>query len=236
MNQAQAVQTTPSKPHRQRSIAAMVNQNVVKAKKQTGRPTVYTQKISDEIVKRVSNGETLSVVVKDLGLYQDSVYAWLKKHKDFSERYRQAKENQAVSLLNELLDESKELKNDRALAVRVRADIVRWYAGKVNPETFGDTKRIELKGEITHKHIHELADYQKRKIAEAWLMSQADDSQGITSETTGPNLPALESVAVREICEGDQGIVPKRKRSAPALVGPKGKAKGKKPKPDLEAD
>lgn len=236
MNQAQAVQTPPPKPHRQRSIAALANNTLVRGKLQRGRPSLYTKKIGDEIIKRISNGETLSVIAKDLGFYQDSVYDWMNKDKDFSDRYSKAKEKQAASLINELIDETKELNNDRALAMRVRSDLLKWYAARVAPAEFGEVKRIELKGEVTHKHIHELADHQKRKIAEAWLMSQAEDSQGITSETTGPNLPALESVAVREIQEGEQGIVPKRKRTAPALVGPKGKAKGKKPKPDLEAD
>ena len=232
-----AVETTkPAKTHRQRSIAKLANRSLLKGNKQKGRPSIYTKQIDNEIIKRISNGETLSVIAKDLGFYQDCVYEWMNKHKDFADRYNKAREKQAASLINELIDETKELQNDRALAMRVRSDLLKWYAARVAPTEFGEVKRVELKGEITHTHIHDLADHQKRKIAEAWLLSQVEDSPAISVETTGPDLPALEGVAVREIQDGDKGIVPERKRTAAPRPGGKGRGRPKKAKPDIEKE
>jgi hypothetical protein len=120
-------------------------------------------------------------------------------------------------MVDKLVTETETLVSENALAARVKSDVVKWVAGRFNPEEFSDLKRIELKGEVNHKHTHELAIEQKRRIAESWLISQEQDAPlpVITAETTGPDLPALEGVAVREICEGEQGERPKRKRSAP---------------------
>jgi hypothetical protein len=141
---------------------------------------------------------------------------WLDQEKNFGEAYRRARKSMAVNLVDELINKTAELKSEDALAARVRSDVVKWVASKFNPESFSDLKRIELKGEVNHKHTHELAIEQKRRIAESWLISQEQDAPlpAITAETTGPDLPALEGVAVREIQEGEQGERPKRKRTA----------------------
>ena len=143
----------------------------------------------------------------------------------------------AKTLVEKLVDETSTLTNDQALAARVRADVIKWLAARYAPAEFGEVKRLELKGEVTHTHIHELPDHQKRKIAEAWLMSHAEDTPGITAETTGPD---LEGVAVREICEEAQCIIPKRKRSASglsALPAPAGdKRKRGRPRKHIDLD
>jgi hypothetical protein len=141
---------------------------------------------------------------------------WMQDHESYAKAYSDARKVMAVNLVDELINKTAELKSEDALAARVRSDVVKWVASKFNPEAFSDLKRIELKGEVNHKHTHELAIEQKRRIAESWLISQEQDSAlpAITAETTGPDLPALEGVAVHEICEGEQGEQVKRKRSA----------------------
>lgn len=201
--------------------------------KKKGRPERYTKQIGDIIIKRISNGETLKSICQDMKIEFGAIMEWCDRHEEFGKGYRRARESMAVHLVEGMVENVAVLENDRALAARVQADVVRWVAQRFAPAQFSDSKRIELKGEITHTHIHDLPDHQKRKIAEAWLMSQqTDDSPGITSETTGPD---LEAVAVREICEDEQGIVPKRKRTAPALPGPKGE-KGKRGRPRKQVD
>lgn len=207
-----ATKSAESSVHRQRSIAAQAKMGVASIPKKRGRPTIYTKVLGETICQRLSNGETLSAIVKDIGIHQDDIYKWVNRHADFAESYKIAKEHQSVSLLNELLDDSKGLENDRALAVRVRADIVRWYASKVNPGTFGDTKKLELKAEITHTHVHNLAPAQRRRIAEAWMLSQQGDD-GLVIE--GETVPELESVGVQTVAdEGESRVVPRRKRAA----------------------
>lgn len=208
---------------------------LLKPKKRIGRPSGYTEKIANELCKRISEGETITAICKAMGFSTESVYRWADKYPDFRERYDRARKDQATSLISQLVDEFQaNLTNENALAARTKSDLFRWIAARANPGSFGDTKRIELSGEVNHKHTHELSPAQKRRIAESWLISQ-EDSPGITAQTTGPaqggpTPSSLESVAVREICEGEQGERPKRKRAVqptPAIeVDESGKWRG----------
>jgi hypothetical protein len=208
-----------------------VGKQMVAQRKKQGRPTRFTEKLGSEICRRISEGETLKSICKDLNLHFENVLEWTEDHKSFGEAYIRARRNMAINMVDGMIENVAVLENDRALAARVQADVVRWTAQRFAPEMFADSKRIELKGEVTHTHIHSLEDHQKRKIAEAWLMSQQDDSPGISAETSGPD---LEAVAVREICETEQGVPPKRKRtSTPQLPDPKRK-RGRKPRIDMD--
>lgn len=206
-------------------------------KNKLGAPPKLTKSIEKEILRRIENGETLNSITESLELNIATIYYWIDKDENFSKCYNRSKSLMAKTLVEKLVDETSTLSNDQALAARVRADVIKWLAARYAPAEFGEVKRLELKGEVTHTHIHELPDHQKRKIAEAWLMSQADDTPGITAETTGPD---LEGVAVREICEEAQGIIPKHKRSAsdlPALPAPAGdKRKRGRPRKHIDLD
>lgn len=188
----------------------------MQAQKKLGRHTTYTKALGKTICERVSNGETLKSVCKDLNIPFHLVFRWTERDKIFGDAYRVSRQDMAVSLVEDMIDGLKGLENDKALAARVQADVIKWVASKFNPQEFSDIKRIELKGEINHHHTHDLAIEQKRRIAESWLISQEQDVSlpAITAETSGPDLPALEGAAVREICETEQGERPKRKRSA----------------------
>lgn len=212
----------------------------MQAQKKLGRPTTYTKALGKTICERVSNGETLKSVCRDLNIPFHLVFRWTERDKSFGDAYRVSRQDMAVSLVEDMIEGVKGLENDKALAARVQADVIKWVASKFNPQEFSDIKRIELKGEINHHHTHDLAPEQKRRIAESWLISQEQDSSltpAITAETTGPDIPALEGVAVREICETEQGERPKRKRSAqPSKAAASGKQRGRPRKVKLGVD
>lgn len=62
------------------------------ALKATGRPSKFSQALADEIVERVSNGEPLAPVCRDLGLGLTTWYEWCKSRPDLSEAIRRARE------------------------------------------------------------------------------------------------------------------------------------------------
>lgn len=216
-----------------------VTGTALQAQKKQGRPTTYTKAIGKTICERVSNGETLKSVCRDLNIPFHAVFKWIETNEIFGEAYRRSRQDMAVSLVEDMIEGVKGLENDKALAARVQADVIKWVASKFNPQEFSDIKRIELKGEVNHRHTHELAIEQKRRIAESWLISQEQDVSlpAITAETSGPDLPALEGVAVHEICETEQGLRPKRKRSAqPQSATKSGKHRGRPRKVKLGVD
>lgn len=194
-------------------------------KRSVGKPQRYTKKQGELICQRISNGETLVSICEDIGLSFGTAMEWMHDHEEYEKAYNAARKLMSVNLVEKLIDKTTDLKSEDALAARVRSDVVKWVAAKFNPEAFSDIKRIELKGEVNHKHTHELAIEQKRRIAESWLISQEQNETlpAISTETTGPDLPALEGVAVREIQETEQGERPKRKRSAPTTAKAKRK-------------
>jgi len=216
-------------------------------KKKLGAPSRYTEKVGNLICQRISEGETLREICKSLDLSFHGVMDWIEKHESFGENYRRSRQRMAVNMVEGMVENVRNLENDRALAARVQADVIRWTAQRFAPELFSDVKRVELKGEVTHRHTHELAHEQKQRIAEAWLLSQSDkaDTPGITGITTGPakepaliEVDSLESAGVREICGDEQRVIPKRKRTAspekPAIKGKPGRKR--KPIVDQLAD
>lgn len=179
--------------------------------KKTGRPSQYSEAKAAAILKRIENGETLTAIAKESGMSLDCVYGWLKQYPEFAESYQRARESMARTLLDDLIDEAKKTEPDRALLLKTKGAIMQWAIARFNPREFSDSRRIELKGEISHKHSHELSSGQKQRIATSWLMSQQNELPVIEAEP----VKLLESDGVGEICETEQREVPKRKRTTP---------------------
>lgn len=187
-----------------------------------GRPTDFSERLGSTICKRISEGETVTTIAKSLGIALQSIYRWCDKYPAFRERYDRAKKDQATTLINSLVDECADLQNDRALAMRVKSDLIKWVAARQNPIEYGDVKRLELSGEINHRHVHELAPEQRRKIAESWILSQ-DAGGALIEAEAAPTLPALEHSGVsvrhevqREIPKRIKPAEPSKRRKATA--------------------
>lgn len=110
-----------------------------------GRPSTYSQETATEICALIASGKSLRAVceAKDMpGLR--TVFGWLADHPEFSHQYARAREAQADSLADEMLDiaDDKSLDpNDR----RVRLDTRKWLASKLRPKKYGE--KLELSGD-----------------------------------------------------------------------------------------
>ncbi len=65
-----------------------------------------------------------------------SVWAWLRKDREFMNQYARAREDQAETLFDEALDIARE--HDDPAKARVMIDTLKWAAGKLKPKKFGD--------------------------------------------------------------------------------------------------
>jgi hypothetical protein len=67
-----------------------------KVKRKTGRPfgsgSTYTPEIADEVCARVSNGEPLAAVCRDMGVGLTTWYGWMDKHDGLREKIARARE------------------------------------------------------------------------------------------------------------------------------------------------
>ena len=121
-----------------------------------GRPTGYNQKIVDIICERLADGESLRTICSDDDMPgTSSVCRWLAAHEEFREQYALARESQADSIFDEILNIADDGRNDWMLrkfggderwvengeAIRrsqLRIDARKWMAGKLRPKKYSD--------------------------------------------------------------------------------------------------
>lgn len=122
-----------------------------------GRPSNYNQETADAICIRLGQGESLRSICKDDFMpAQSVVYVWLLKHPEFAEQYARAREEQAethADLIVDIADETPETtpvfdKEGNQIDVKLdsayiqwqkqRIDARKWTAMKLKPKKYGD--------------------------------------------------------------------------------------------------
>ena len=136
-----------------------------------GRPTIYTDELAAEICRRIVEGESLTRICKDDGMPNvSSVYLWLFKNKDFSNQYARAREDQADTYSDQIVDIGEEIPmmvitdEDGKVTKRIdpagvnrnrlRVDARKWVAAKLKPKKYGDRQILagDEKAPIEIKH------------------------------------------------------------------------------------
>ena len=125
-----------------------------------GRPTEFTQEKADKICERLIEGESLRTICADEEMPSKSaVFSWLNKFPEFADQYARAREMQADSIFDDILQIADDGSNDwmekqqgdnigwvtngEALQrSRLRVDARKWMAGKLKPKKYGE--RLEL--------------------------------------------------------------------------------------------
>ena len=112
----------------------------VPAKKRMGRPPVY--ELNDEMALRICErlilGRSLRSICGDEDVPSITVVLrWLKDSPDFRVQYALAREAQADTLVDDMLDIADDRTrdpNDR----RISLDARKWIAGRMKPKKYGD--------------------------------------------------------------------------------------------------
>jgi hypothetical protein len=122
------------------------------------RSLEYTQEIADSICERLIDGQSLRTICLDEAMPSAStVCRWLTLVPKFSEQYAHAREAQADTLADEILDIADDGSNDwmvrdgkleyngdHVQRSRLRVDSRKWIASKLKAKKYGD------KTETTH--------------------------------------------------------------------------------------
>jgi hypothetical protein len=110
----------------------------VPTQRSRGRPTTFRPDIADQICWRLTEGESLRAICRDEGMPPAStVMTWaMRDEQGFREDYNRARELQAWSMADEIIDiaDAAEggVKNAR-LQIKTRM----WLLSKMLPKTFG---------------------------------------------------------------------------------------------------
>jgi len=129
-----------------------------------GRHSEFSQEIADRICERIACGESLRAICKsDDFPAMATIFRWLADtaNESFREQYARARETQADTLFDEILeiadDGSQDYKTvqrgeetvevvdqEHIQRSRLRVDARKWMAGKLKPKVYGD--KLELAG------------------------------------------------------------------------------------------
>lgn len=126
-----------------------------------GRPTDYKQETADTICERLADGESLRAICRDNDMpSKATVFRWLGLHEEFSDQYARARETQADSLFDDVLEIADDARNDwmekngdgdngwqvngeHVQRTRLRIDARKWMAGKLRPKVYGEKSQLE---------------------------------------------------------------------------------------------
>lgn len=121
-----------------------------------GRPSDYSDEVTDVICERIANGESLKAICEENGMpCKSTVFKWLSERTEFSDKYTRAREAQADALFDDILsiaddgkndwmeknygEETRWVENGEALRrSQLRIDARKWMAGKLKPKKYGD--------------------------------------------------------------------------------------------------
>jgi len=118
-----------------------------------GRTSIYTQKLADEICKRIAEGESLRSICRDEKMPNErTVRSWaLDTTSPFFPQYARAREIAYHSMADELLEiaddgtndwmerNGDEVQNGEAMArSRLRVDTRKWMLSKMLPKIYGE--------------------------------------------------------------------------------------------------
>lgn len=106
------------------------------------------KKFEDEILRRLSEGESLITICKDRELPgRATVLRHLAENEEFQKAYEVARRAQAELIVDEIIAIS-DTANDRdsAAAARVKADARKWYLSKLHPKKYGEATLLKHAG------------------------------------------------------------------------------------------
>jgi len=122
-----------------------------------GRPSKFSQKLADEICDRLIEGESLrSICLSSKMPNAGTVCRWLGANEKFREQYAAARDAQADTLADEILDiaddgsndwmerqdGSAEYNGDAVARSKLRVDARKWIAAKLKPKKYGERQLV----------------------------------------------------------------------------------------------
>ena len=148
-------------------------------KPKVGRPSLYSEELTDEICERIATGQSLRTICAEEHMPDVTrVYSWLRGSDEFYHQYMRAREAQADYYADEII-EIADIETD-AQRAKNRIDARKWHASKLAPKRYGD--KVQLDGSVNV--INDKSDMQiAREIA--FLLEM-----GLKARETGPMLEA----------------------------------------------
>jgi hypothetical protein len=173
-----------------------------------GRPTTYTPDVVATILSRMADGESLRSICQDEDMpCKVTFFRWLMRHQELKEAYIEAREMQADSLFEEVLevgredpqtsktfDEDGNMISERVDSGEVqhrklKIDTLKWAAGKLRPKKYGDLTQVQ--GDVSHRHYVAALPARTAKDPAEWA-KQVEAERVSNGEIAALPAPAVE--------------------------------------------
>jgi hypothetical protein len=124
-----------------------------------GRPSSFTPEIADEICEKLIDGKSLRSICCDPAMPGvATVCRWLAANDEFRKQYARAREAQADTLADEIVDiaddgsndymgEDDKYNGDAVQRSKLRVDARKWVAAKLKPKKYGEKIDVTSGGE-----------------------------------------------------------------------------------------
>lgn len=129
-----------------------------------GRPTTYSQELSDKICEQLALGKSMRTICKSEDMpCLSTIYKWIRENIEFSQQYAKAKEDGSDAIAEEMFDIADDgsndymtiTKGDKSYNVedrevtnrsRLRVDVRKWYLSKIKPKKYGEKVDVTSDG------------------------------------------------------------------------------------------
>ncbi|MBX3703982.1 MAG: hypothetical protein KF822_09430 [Steroidobacteraceae bacterium] len=122
--------------------------------------STYSEEIAATICQRLAAGDSLRTICATEGMpAKSTIFVWLQVHEDFRAQYALARQWQAETLVDDMVDISDEsgddwriddegnlvVNHDAIARCRLRVDTRKWVASRMHPRMYGDR--------VTQEHV-----------------------------------------------------------------------------------
>lgn len=109
-----------------------------------GRKSDYTVALGNEIAAMIAEGKSLRTICsKDEMPSIVTIYNWLQSNEDFLKQYTRAKEEQADSFAEDILEISDNATPLDIQVAKLRVDSRKWLASKFKAKKYGDSTQLK---------------------------------------------------------------------------------------------
>lgn len=117
-------------------------------KRPRGRPTKCSPELVDEIVQRISLGETLAQICRDHNIDRSTVYDWRNADEDFSLRFAKARQDgfDAISEETIRIADTVPAISEEVAKARLRVETRLKLLAKWDPRRYGERVQNEISG------------------------------------------------------------------------------------------
>ena len=111
----------------------------------TGRPSGYSEAIAERICTELALGRSLVTICNSQDMpARQTVFRWLDQNTEFRDRYARAREIQADTFADEIVDLADNAED--ANLARIQIDARKWAAAKQRPSKYSERVVSELMG------------------------------------------------------------------------------------------